>query len=84
MRLVQLTAPGRVEVNFMWMPTWLGMNKEVKDVIEKELAPLLIGKEATEELLDAVNDQLLALLERRYSTIRGLRDYLDGIKFIQI
>lgn len=82
MRLVQLTAPGRVEVNFMWLPTWLGINKEVKEALERELAPL-VGQEATDELLDAVNDKLLALIEQRHP-IRGLRDYLDGLKFVQL
>jgi hypothetical protein len=83
MRLVQLTAPGRVEVNFMWLPTWLGMNKEVKELIEKELATM-VGKEATDELLDETHEKLLTLLEQRYDKIHGLRDYLDGIKFVQL
>lgn len=83
MRLVQLTAPGRVEVNFMWLPTWLGINKEVKEALERELAPL-VGQEATDELLDGVNDKLLTLLEQRFPQIQGLRDYLDGLKFVQL
>ena len=83
MRLVQLTAPGRVEVNFMWLPTWLGINKEVKEALERELAPL-VGKEATDELLDTVNDKLLTLIEQRFPLIQGLRDYLDGLKFVRL
>jgi hypothetical protein len=83
MRLVQLTAPGRVEVNFMWLPTWLGINKEVKEALERELAPL-VGREATDELLDGVNDKLLILIEKRFPQIQGLRDYLDGLKFVQL
>jgi hypothetical protein len=83
MRLVQLTAPGRVEVNFMWLPTWLGINREAKEAIEKELSSV-VGKPATEEVLDEFNERLLDLLATRYPSIQGLRDYLDGLKFVQI
>lgn len=84
MRLVHLTSPGRLELNFLWLPTWLGINKEVKDLIERELKPRVIGMSATEESLDAINEQVLDLLVSHYPSINGLRDYLDGLKFVKI
>jgi hypothetical protein len=84
MRLVQLTAPGRVEINFLWLPTWLGINKAAKESIEAELKDSVVGRTATEDTLDLVNDEVIDLLAKRYPTIEGLRDYLDGLKFIRI
>jgi hypothetical protein len=66
------------------MPTWLGINKEAKEAIEGALNSSVVGKPATEETLDELNDAVLDLLVVRYPAIEGLRDYLDGLKFIRI
>lgn len=84
MRLVHLTSPGRLELNFMWLPTWLGINKEAKESIEGALRSKVAGTPATEEHLDEINEEVLELLATRYSSIEGLRDYLDGLKFVRI
>jgi hypothetical protein len=83
MRLVQLTTPGRLELNFLWMPTWLGINREAKELIEGELRSKLLGLPATEETLDEINEMVLEVLTTRYP-IEGLRDYLDGLKFVRV
>jgi hypothetical protein len=82
MRLVTMTAPGRLELNFMWLPTWLGINREAVAAVEKEIAPKVVGRAATEEELDAINDEVLDILTTRYPQIEGLRDFLDGLKFV--
>lgn len=84
MRLVHLTSPGRLELNFMWLPTWIGINKEAKEAIEAELSSKVAGMPATEENLDTINDQVLEVLSQKYDQIEGLRDYLDGLKFVKI
>jgi len=84
MRLVHLTAPGRLELNFMWMPTWLGINKTAKEAIEAELTSKVAGLPATEDNLDAINDLVLEVLAIKYERVEGLRDYLDGLKFVKI
>lgn len=84
MRLVHLTAPGQLELNFMWMPTWLGINKAAKEAIEAELKSKVAGLPATDENLDAINDMVLEVLALKYDRVEGLRDYLDGLKFVKI
>ena len=84
MRLVHLTAPGRLELNFMWMPTWLGINKAAKETIEAELKSKVAGLPATEENLDVINDLVLDVLAAKYTGIEGLKDYLDGLKFVKL
>lgn len=83
MRLVHLTAPGRLELNFMWLPTWLGINKEAKDYIEGELRSKVVGVTATEGALDEINEMVMDVILKKYP-LEGLRDYLDGLKFVKI
>jgi hypothetical protein len=83
MRVVQLTAPGRLELNTMWLPTWLGINQTAVKDIEREFAPKVVGRAATEEELDKLNDEVLDILTAKYPQIEGLRDYLDGLKFVR-
>lgn len=68
----------------MWLPTWLGINRVAITAVEKELAPKVVGKAATEEELDAINDEVIELLAARHPEITGLRDFLDGLKFVSI
>lgn len=82
MRLIQLTAEGRLELNWMWLPTWLGMNGAVLDKVEKSLAPKIRGVEVTEQTLDDFNTVVLDELVTQFPELGGLRDYLDGLKFV--
>jgi hypothetical protein len=77
MLLVNRVSEGTFELNYMWLPTWLGMNTKLKKEMETELAPVLQGK-TPEEASDIVLDFLCSKFP-----LEGLRDYLDGLKFIQ-
>jgi len=83
MRLVVATEPGVVELNFMWLPTWLGLNPNVKKELEAELRPMLVGQALTDELLQQAHDHTLAYLVKRHPEMEGLRDYLDALKFVR-
>jgi hypothetical protein len=83
MRLVVATEPGTVEVNFMWLPTWLGLDSQLKKDLENELGPLLVGKELTEEVLEQAHHQVVDFLVKRHGQFAGLRDYLDALKFVR-
>jgi hypothetical protein len=75
--LLVRTDVGAVELNWMWLPTWIGMNTRLKMEMEEELAPMLAGKtmeEGNEVVLDYLCDKF---------PLTGLRDYLDGIKFVE-
>jgi hypothetical protein len=84
MRFVHLTAPGTLGLNAMWLPTWIGINKQALEAIEKTLNSKVAGMPATEENLETINDAVIEVLVDKYPTITGLRDYLDGLKFVQI
>jgi hypothetical protein len=58
------------------------MNGPVLERVEKSLGPKVKGLELTEQTLDAINEMVLEALESQFPELRGLRDYLDGLKFV--
>jgi hypothetical protein len=84
MRLVVRSGPGQVELNYMWLPTWIGMNEALLKEIEKALAPVLVGKDLDDGTLEEAHFLVLDYLKERFSNINGLFDYLDGMKYVVI
>lgn len=82
MRLVVEVAPGEIELNYMMLPTFIGMNKNLKEELEAKLRPLIEGQEWTSSSLDNAHDLVLDFLEKKFAAIRGLRDYLEGLKYV--
>lgn len=82
MRAVVVTDPGKLELSFMWLPTFIGQDNRLKKEIEEKLAPDLVGKELTEETLDFAHDRVVEFICEKYK-ITGLRDYLDALKFVE-
>jgi hypothetical protein len=83
MRAVVVTEPGKVELNWSWLPTFIGMSSDMLRRMEKKLSPLLVGKPLTEETLDAAHELALDFICQEHHAIRGLRDYLDSLKFVE-
>ena len=84
MRIVHRTEPGVVELNWMWLPSWIGMNQQLTREINEELGKHVIGRHLTDEVLDDISDLIVGYLERRFPHLEGLRDYLDGLKFVTV
>lgn len=82
MRFVERTAPGQLGLNYMWLPTWIGMNAALVAEIETEIAPAILGKPINEETLDLAHTAVLDVLVKRFPEQSGLFDYLDGIKYV--
>ena len=82
MRAVVRTEPGRVELNYMWLPTFIGMNKNLKDRLEARLAPKLEGLPLTEETLQTAHNEVVAFIVAECPGVEGLDDYLDGLKYV--
>lgn len=81
MRLVTVAGKA-VELNYMWLPTWLGQNLEFKKWLEKEMKGLVVGQPLTDETLDRISEQVHEKIVEKYP-IEGLWDYLDGLKFVK-
>lgn len=73
---------GRVlELNCMWLPTWIGQNTFLKKQLEAKLAPQFVGRELTADVLDEAHNAVIEHIVALYK-IDGLDHYLDGIKFV--
>lgn len=84
MRFVARAGPGHIEVSYMWLPTWLGMNSVLAKEIEESIGPRFVGRELTDQVLDEAHCAVLRFLRDKYSHLHGLDDYLDGIKFVSV
>lgn len=82
MRTVVPTEDGILEVNYMWLPTFIGMNNQLKKEMEEAIKDKIEGKVLSEELLNEADNLVIEYLEKKFVTIEGLRDYLNGLKFI--
>jgi hypothetical protein len=57
------------------------MNAALKKSIEEALQATLVGQELDEE---AAHQQVVGYLMGKFPTIKGLEEYLDGLKYIEI
>lgn len=82
MRLIYISGPGEICLNYMWLPSWLGMSSQIKADIEKDLQQSLCGMPMDDAGLDKAHTLVLDYLEKKFPSIVGFRDYLDAVKFV--
>lgn len=82
MRFVERTAPGQLSLNYMWLPTWVGMNSALVAEIEAKISPAIVGRTIDEETLQLAHEAVLDALAEKFPEQAGLFDYLDGIKYV--
>lgn len=82
MRSVVLTEPGVMELNYTWLPTWLGMNSRLKADIEQALSAAMVGIAVDEEALDKAHDLVVDFLVERFPHIEGLKAHLDSLYLV--
>lgn len=84
MRAVVHTARGIIELNWMWLPTWIGMNANIKRDVEKKLSDLIVGMEITPDNLDRMHEMVIDEIVALNPSVDGLQEYLDGLKYVRI
>lgn len=83
MRAVVHVGQGVVELNYMWLPTAIGMNALLKQDIEKHLADKLHGLPLDEYGLDKAHDIVVEYLEQKFPEVGGLARFLDAMKYLE-
>lgn len=83
MKLVIIPEPGVLELNYMWLPTWIGINTPLKQELEGAIRSKLVGKELTSAVIDEAHDLIVEFFSNKFPNLVGLRDYLDSLKFVQ-
>lgn len=84
MKAVVALEAGVVELNYLWLPTFIGMNSVLKAEMEKELASQLTGVVLDEQGLSKAHNLVVSFLTKKYPDIKGLDRYLDALKFIEL
>jgi hypothetical protein len=83
MRVIHFdAAAGRVTLNFMFLPTFIGQNPIIQKELQKELAKMFAGKTVTPALLDEVHTWIIQWLQNKFQ-IAGLEKYLQAIEEVQ-
>ncbi len=82
MRLIVQTDYGKTELNYTWLPTWIGMNTALKNELEKAVSDKIVGKVMSEEVLDEAHDLIVKWFADKFPNLVGLADYLDALKYV--
>jgi len=77
-----LPEEGTLELTYMWLPTFIGMNEELKGEIESIIAPLVIGQVLDDELLRKIDEEIIKVIVGKYS-ISGLDKYLSALSGVE-
>jgi hypothetical protein len=83
MRVIHLIDGNTVELNYMWLPTWIGQNAQFKKQLEGALREKIEGMDLTDENLDKIHDMVVEYIVANYQ-IPGLFEYIDGLKFVEL
>lgn len=85
MKLIQQNRhnPKDLEVAWMWLPTFIGENKIVLAELDRALAEAFPPPfELSNELLEKFHDFAIDWLVKKFD-IRGLREYLLALRFVE-
>lgn len=75
---------GVVEVNYMWLPSWLGMNSVLMKELGEHLRGKAEGKELSQSTLLELHYELLRYLDEKFPDIKGLSACLQGLQNVVI
>jgi len=84
MRAVQVSKDGAIELNWMFLPTFIGQNyavlKQLGEFWEKAYPKGILF---SDDELDELSDLTLVWLSERFPAITGLLPYLQAIKHVE-
>lgn len=86
MRFVHVTHDNIVELNWMWLPTWIGQNSHLKKELEEELNHFIAQnslQSLDERALGHINAKVRAFLAKKFPAPKGLMDYLDALEHVE-
>lgn len=73
-----------LELNWMWLPTFIGMNTELKKELEEHIRPMVEGKDVHEGLLQLVDTEIIAFICKKFPDVAGLDHYLTILLLVGI
>lgn len=87
MRLVVETDPGVVELNWVWLPTWMGQNTVFKRQVEEHVQAWLAQQpqpvKIDTKLLNDLDDLIAAYIHKTFPEPKGLMKFLEGLAYVE-
>lgn len=74
---------GVMELNYMWLPTWIGMNTALLRDLEEKVQEAVLGIPA-DQAEEVGHKVLVDTLEQRFPELVGLRNYLDSLRQVSM
>lgn len=84
MMLVHYAQDGVLELNWMWLPTWLGMNNDFKAGLESHIRGLKLDAHDPDHLLWQVHMKVIDYIEEKFTDLEGLRFYLEAVSQVEV
>ena len=84
MNLVTPTEEGQLEINWQWLPTWIGVNQELQQEMQEHVAKQVEGLPANQTTINVAEEAVLSFLVRRFPNMCGLGHFLDALKFVEV
>jgi hypothetical protein len=82
-RLVHKTESGKLELNWMWLPTCVGMNPAFVKDLDTRLRDLAVGRALTEELHDQMDATVIEAVCSYFPGVQGIDEYLNGLRHVK-
>jgi hypothetical protein len=74
--------PNVIELNFMWLPTFIGQNTMILKELRQALGKEFVGKQITEKTLWAMHQRVIQWLEAKFP-FEGVGKYLHAIEEVK-
>ncbi|CAB4131219.1 hypothetical protein UFOVP276_163 [uncultured Caudovirales phage] len=82
MRVVNEVEPGVIELNFMWLPTFISQNVPLMKELKRDLEKTFLREQVTEETLNSMHASVIMWLEQRFP-FDGVGKYLHAIEEVK-
>lgn len=80
MYLVVATDYGVLEINYPWLPTWMGMNTKLVERLQEKLREAVCGRPMNEQTMADAHELVRTTLCELYPAFTGLPEFLDAIR----
>ncbi len=80
-----VTSPERgvLEVNYMWLPSWVGMNTTLLTEMGEAVRAATVGKPVDVAFV-AGHEAVVNFITAKHPEIKGLREYLDALTYVRV
>lgn len=77
-------APGKWEVAWMWLPTFLSMNSDLVTYVDEKMTEEFAGKDLSDpELQHRMHQAVIHLIQEK-NPVQGLAEYLGAISNVTV